>query len=81
MEGGKKVSLRRFLADQTIVEIMRFGASYSTQQLAVKKLNQPKPRYTSFVISEQQHPRLTNSTAGNAKCGYSHVGYNSVLQH
>ena len=33
MEGGKKVSLRRFLADQKIANLwgkMRFGASYST---------------------------------------------------
>ena len=34
MEGGKKVTLRRFLADQkitsSVVEKMRFGASYST---------------------------------------------------
>ena len=32
MEGGKKVSLRRFLADQKIASSskMRFGASYST---------------------------------------------------
>ena len=33
MEGGKKVSLRRFLADQKIANSwkkMRFGASYST---------------------------------------------------
>ena len=32
MEGGKKVSLRRFLADQKIASSwkkMRFGASYS----------------------------------------------------
>ena len=33
MEGGKKVSLRRYLADQKIASAskkMRFGASYST---------------------------------------------------
>ena len=33
MEGGKKVTLRRFLADQKIASSykkMRFGASYST---------------------------------------------------
>ena len=33
MDGGKKVSLRRFLADQKIAILwkkMRFGASYST---------------------------------------------------